>query len=482
MSADENLPTDVVFLEGQAFFAPTEIAWAGLQDLHRRALGETDGFTLEGLGEFSPVSAFDTYERSTAAVLAQIGVSAPEFSSHVVDSIDAFVRQSGTLEGLEGPLLSGMFGAAANDFDTGATDQVASLVREFGLGDHIAGGRDAAHVLDRTIGQLGELGREQIGNVVERAAQGGIEQARGVIDTMTGADRPDRPDSSDRPAAGDHHSSGGGVGSFFLGLFEIAVAAVVAAVNPPAAVELAAIGFGTAARGLGDMLKPGESAETHIHTTKETVHKTEVHHPDGTVVKTETKTYETREVHIGAKGGSSPHSDSGDSSMPADDTGLDPWTGSPIPINPCAVAMCPPGDIDGTVFDIGGKWSHIELPHVDVDGSMIDAGPLTYYADLDDVIDSATQDWTVESRSSQGLASRVRKTGNRVEFTGPEDAVWVTNYEELTAPRGVVELTNLATREVVTLNAAQREDQITVAPSARSLEREWRHYWRSIGA
>jgi hypothetical protein len=91
---------------GEAVFVVPEVAWQGLNELHRRGLGEGGDYRLPDVADMVPLDAVDAYERAFGTILAQLWVDGPERGHQIVDSIDEFLKSGGDLAGLEGVLVS----------------------------------------------------------------------------------------------------------------------------------------------------------------------------------------------------------------------------------------------------------------------------------------------------------------------------------------------------------------------------------------
>lgn len=410
----------------EAVVVDPEVAWTGLQELHRRALGETGDFRLPGIAEMSPIQAFDAYERADAVALAQIGVFPAEFADGVVTSIDAFAREHGSLDGLEGLLLSASLAAAGLDLPggeaaldaqgTGAGARAYDLLRDLGVPEVLGGGRGVSHILDAGTGQLADVARDRLEGFVSSATHDATHELRSLVGSAA---------SEAADAAGAAGGSGGAF-ALFRGLVELAAGAVCTLVYPPAAPLLLADGAAHTISGLSTLAHgegahgappahgaapsapsapapgtstsapptpahPGTHAPDRGHsappfTTTYEVHTRTIRYPDGTTVEERRETYTTTGIATEVR----PKDHGGSADRLWDDTGggFDDESGRPRPINPLATLLCPPHP-DGP----DEPNSPLALPKVGPDGRLESFGA---YDLLDAVLEASPVDGVID--------------------------------------------------------------------------------------
>jgi hypothetical protein len=368
---------ELAFVQGSARLLPPEIAWGGVQDLYRRATGWAEPFSLKGLDQLDPDQALESYQRTTGAVLAQLAVNGPEFAGYVVDTIADFANEAGSLDGLDGPLLTAMLQGSGGDLGLEPWERGLDLFSRHGVPE-TGGGDHASWVFDGADGRLTDVTPDEVKHVVQNPVDAGMDFMHDLFHRRdTGGS-----DSGD----GDHS----GADHIVLGVFLMAAGAAATLVFPPAAAPLEAAGLAQVAVGVDEAVDEvtsgtdshGEAGRGshHTRTTRSTTtHTSQTHHyADGTVVHTRTQTTTTRHVVVDVKKGSG-----GEDSDKAPETGYDPWQGAPGGLDPdCWI---PEGDgLASIAHFVGEDTFFLEgLPSLADDGVVLDAGMFQGALDLD---------------------------------------------------------------------------------------------------
>ncbi|TDD59554.1 hypothetical protein E1263_14485 [Kribbella antibiotica] len=356
---------------GEVVFVVPEVAWQGMNELHRRSLGDSGPFQLPAVEGMTPVEALQTYEKASGSILAQLWVDGPSRGNQVVTSIEEYTRNGGELAGLEGVLTSAALTADRDGGGADALQLAGGMLKQFGVSEHLGGGRELAPILEAGGERLAGLGKEAL----EKAAEsvGGREvgnQLRAELDNVLG-----------RSGEGNHGSGGGfNLGQVIVGAFEVALGGVVAAAFPTAGGAIIHDGGTQIVEGLGQGRHgsdtpagtehaPGVRAvETHYEKETVTIEK-----PDGTKETKIKESYHTSSISTETrpKGG-------GGETKCWDEAGggFDPVTGEPIPVNPCAIIMCQPLDGEFDPTEISG-------PHRRGDRGLEGFGP---YVALEELI------------------------------------------------------------------------------------------------
>ena len=154
-----------------------DLAFAGLQDLHYRALemrgGNASVLTVE--------QAWQMYSDGVASIIGQLSVTGPEAGANILESISDYAYGVGNLDGLESPFLSA-FTSAARDQRSPSLDQAAAILNELGIPDKLGGGAEKAPVLDVATGKAVLSDAQQIAG----AFSGGHLDAGKLADGITG--------------------------------------------------------------------------------------------------------------------------------------------------------------------------------------------------------------------------------------------------------------------------------------------------------
>lgn len=133
--------------------APPDVAWAGLQDLHYRSIGET-GVPLSPIAmDLTPEQAWGQYSSGITSVLGQLGVTGQEAGENILGSLNSYASLTGSLDGLESPFLSA-FTSAARDEASPSLDEAAALLKELGIPDKLGGGAEKSPTLDVQTGRM----------------------------------------------------------------------------------------------------------------------------------------------------------------------------------------------------------------------------------------------------------------------------------------------------------------------------------------
>ena len=133
--------------------APPDVAWAGLQDLHYRAIGASRVPLSPRALDLTPVQAWEHYSSGIASVLGQLGVTGPEAGENILGSLHDYASLTGNLDGLESPFLSA-FTSAARDERSPSLEDAAALLKEVGIPDRLGGGADRSPTFDVQTGRM----------------------------------------------------------------------------------------------------------------------------------------------------------------------------------------------------------------------------------------------------------------------------------------------------------------------------------------
>lgn len=415
---------ELAFVEGAVQLLPPADAWAGLQDLHRRAVGWAEPFSLlDSLTSATPEQALEAYERAVGSVLAQLSVNGPDFAGEMIDSIHEFAGGVGSLDGLDGPLISAMLRASDGPAGLDSFQMGCDIFGEFGV-PLPGGGRPGTHVVDaHSVGgtmqhRLTDVTPSDIRQFVEHPDDTGLHMLR---DMFHPAD-----------AGGDRSGDGGGgsaADEIFLGVFLMAVGAVTTMVVPPVGAAIEAAGGGLVAHGAAEaahrigsdlgLTQPGEApsgsgSTTHSRHTTTTTERTTTTttYPDGTVVRTHRQTTTTRKVVVDVKKKAPRDGDGSDASDDLGYGGYNPWTGQRIGVIPEATWI-PEGDALASMMHYVGDDTFFltGVPSVTDDGTMADAGIFAGSLDLEPMA-RVTRELALqaEARYAELLGARVKAT------------------------------------------------------------------------
>jgi hypothetical protein len=451
---------------GEAVFVVPEVAWQGLNELHRRGLGEGGDYRLPDVADMVPLDAVDAYERAFGTILAQLWVDGPERGHQIVDSIDEFLKSGGDLAGLEGVLVSAGLSADRDGAGADALQLTGQILKEFGVSEHLGGGRDVTAVLDAAGERVAGLGKQALEKAAESAVGDLGTLLRGEIDSVLAGEA----SGGSTAGHGDGGSSGGGpnIGKVILGALEAGIGALVAAELPVVGGALVADGTRRAVDGLsqgrpgsdipaGTEHSPGVRAvETHYERT--TVTKTL---PDGTTETVTRESYHTKSIMTEAR------PKGGGENKCWDDAGggFDPVTGEPLPVNPLTVVMCQP---DEGYFDP----TEIHGPRRRNDGSLGDFGP---YAALQEIVtaqpgpdgtvdaDALFADWTLTNTGAFEPPWEVTTEPFHPEELNSDDLIIVTG-------RTLTEQTESAGLETIVLERANSTRAVAIVTRADSVD------------
>jgi hypothetical protein len=426
------------WIQAEVLFVPVDNALNVLRDLHLRSTGGRDGLSAAVL-DLSPIEAFNHYEESTAALLAQISISDASFARDLIDSVDAFGRNKQSIEGLEGVLATSALKIDTDDV-AGSIDKAASLIRDLGISPSLGGGRGATHTVDAVHKVTADLGPQALQNFADQAVGAGLEALREGLGVP----------------AGDGGGAGGAGLEIFAGLFTLAVGALVSAFVPPVGAALEATGAALLSHGISELQHPhqphqggghppagGEAAHGAPFKITETHYEKTTTHPDGSVTTEKFSTHTTEGIAVQAHPKGAPH---GGEDKIWDDAGGTDESGRPIPINPLAVLMCPvdepqPGEEGKIPLDI--------MPLLGPLGEMRDSGGLTFYDSfvsseavqletvvydfVDDGGVAATRRGTITWKTDQGL----NRTAGQLEVVvrrGEADLIVTVPGSQLAQP------------------------------------------------
>jgi hypothetical protein len=152
-----------------------DIAWLGLQELHRRSLDLPggDSFFAQGAQGLTPDEAFGLYSAGTIGVLGQLGVTDAVAGDRLLGSLTDFGDAHGSLAGLEGPFLSA-FASAIRDPLSPSLDPAAELWGDVGMAagmpGELGGGAQSTPIVNPATGQLALPTASQLANTVGPSA------------------------------------------------------------------------------------------------------------------------------------------------------------------------------------------------------------------------------------------------------------------------------------------------------------------------
>jgi hypothetical protein len=135
--------------------APPDIAWLGLQELHRRSLGLAgdDSFFSPEAVAMTPEQAFGAYSSGVIGVLGQLAVTGSAAGDRLLGSLTDYAELQGSLDGLEAPFLTA-FASASRDRFSPSLDPAAELWNELGLPDQLGGGAQTTPIVNPATGQV----------------------------------------------------------------------------------------------------------------------------------------------------------------------------------------------------------------------------------------------------------------------------------------------------------------------------------------
>jgi hypothetical protein len=148
-----------------------DIAWLGLQELHRRSLGLPggDSFFAHGAQGLTPDQAFGLYSAGILGVLGQIDVTDPVAGDRLLGSLTDYAGVHDSLDGLEAPFLSA-FASAIRDPLSPSLNPAADLWNDVGMPAQLGGGAQSTPIVNPATGQLALPTASQLANTVGPSA------------------------------------------------------------------------------------------------------------------------------------------------------------------------------------------------------------------------------------------------------------------------------------------------------------------------
>jgi hypothetical protein len=444
---------------GEVYTAAPDVAWAGLQDLHRRALGQSDGFSIDAVGDLTEQQALEAYEGSLGSILGQLSITSPSFSASVLDSLNQYGYEHKSLDGLEAPFISTIFGVQESGLDTQVLDDAMGLWDELGgLPSQLGGGAGSTPLLDAAAHKVTNAGREALDEIFGSSGAGARSSA-GFDRLAQLFDRPIQDGSSTPGAA---RTGGGGSGSGFWAGFLGVVGAAVSLVAPKvgAAIELGAAIIGAVKSATHDdaHAAPAHPTDATGRAPAGSGHPVQRSAPSSApTIQIILNVTVNVNVHSGPPGSGRDHLPSGEE-VPFEDWSQppNPWKGLRT-VTAIDASIGAGAGLDALVSEVGEDTVLVaNLPQFAGTGELVTAG----------ILDSLLG----ESRHRSDLALRTRSY--RALDWGPADT-------ERIAHREAVE------RMLFEIAAAPRRDPTVAtkaAPDAFDAARDAMDYLESIGA